>query len=145
MDIQSRFWKKVTHSDDGCWEWTATKINTGYGHFRVGNRLVLAHRAAWELAIGPIPEGMVIDHICSNRACVRLDHLRVVTPTENAQRGDDHYNKRKGFCKQGHELTPENTGSYRTSRYCKTCRREWSKGYRKASRESRLPTPRATA
>ncbi len=145
MNIQERFFSKVSVGD-GCWEWTGSKMAYGYGNMRDANGKVrLAHRLAWELQVGPVPDGLFIDHICGNRSCVRLDHLRLVTAKENAPRGAEHYNSRKNRCKNGHEFTPENTGSYRTSRYCRTCRSEWAKGYRKVSHESRTPTPRATA
>ncbi len=118
----------------GCWEWKGSKLATGYGNFRIEGSIQLAHRVAWELQVGPIPEGHVIDHVCANRSCVRLDHLRVVTYKENARRGEEHYNALKTHCKNGHEFTPENTGRYSTSRYCRTCRNEWQKGYRRATR-----------
>ena len=67
-----------------CWQWTMSRTGGGYGKKWVGDRFVLAHRAMWEKLRGPIPDGMLIDHVCRNRACCNPDHLRVVTPKQNA-------------------------------------------------------------
>ena len=71
-----------------CWSdcivWTGGTIG-GYGRLRVNGRMVYAHRYAWERERGPIPDGMVIDHVCHERSCVNVDHLRLATPQENQQ------------------------------------------------------------
>lgn len=82
---EERFWSKVSKSTpDSCWEWVGSKSN-GYGQVRIGGRLRFAHRVSWELANGPIPDGLVIDHRCVNPACVNPRHLRVVTVSQNGQ------------------------------------------------------------
>ena len=63
--------------------WTAGRVPSGYGTMRVGERTVPAHRWAWEQSHGPIPDGAFVDHICHNRACVNVDHLRLATPQQN--------------------------------------------------------------
>lgn len=84
--LEQRFWRKVNKdARNGCWEWTASKNPKGYGHFSHKGRLLAAHRVSWELANGPIPEGMVIDHRCANKSCVNPDHLRVITNAQNQQ------------------------------------------------------------
>ena len=65
MRNSSRFWAKVDKSDE-CWEWTGIRGQNGYGHFRVGKEMVGAHRFAWTLENGPIPEGMSVLHRCDN-------------------------------------------------------------------------------
>lgn len=87
---EDRFWAKVQKTET-CWLWTAAKNGPGYGQFGLGTRedgLVFAHRFAYELVVGPIPEGLVIDHLCRTPACVRPDHLEPVTMRENMRRGD---------------------------------------------------------
>jgi len=79
----------------GCWGWTGakTKAENGYGQFRGGEgqgrrrKRVVAHRFAYELAVGPVPHGLVLDHVCRNRLCVNPDHLEPVTMRENTARG----------------------------------------------------------
>ena len=67
-----------------CLIWTGAKDNTGYGRLQVNGRLATAHRYAYEEAHGPIPDGMVIDHICHKRTCVNVDHLRLATRQQNS-------------------------------------------------------------
>lgn len=78
------FWPKVNKTD-GCWEWTAAKDVKGYGQFKRGGAMRLAHRIAYEWSHGSIPAGMLIDHMCHNRACVNPAHLRLANDSRNAQ------------------------------------------------------------
>lgn len=83
--LAGRFWAKV-RTGDGCWLWTGALDNGGYGKIGAGGdrgRTLCAHRVAWELARGPIPDGLEIDHTCHVRRCVRPDHLRTVTHKQN--------------------------------------------------------------
>lgn len=73
-----------TVPDGDCLAWTGRLDDAGYGELRVEGRMVYAHRYAWEQEHGPIPDGLFIDHRCWNTACVRVDHLRLATPTQNA-------------------------------------------------------------
>src|SRR5690554_1231498 len=84
---ERRFWVKVGLPDPetGCMEWTASKPR-GYGNFGLNGQVLRAHRISYSLCVGPIPQGLEIDHLCRNRSCVRPDHLEAVTHSENMRR-----------------------------------------------------------
>lgn len=79
-----RFWEKVEKTET-CWNWTAALTGMGYSQFWYAGKVRPAHRYSYELAKGPIPEGMVIDHICHNPACVNPEHLRATTHKQNME------------------------------------------------------------
>jgi hypothetical protein len=84
--IEERFWdSRNIDFSESCWRWLRATDHHGYGHLTVGGKRVIAHRLAYELANGPIPTGMSIDHICHNTSCVQPDHLRVVTHKQNME------------------------------------------------------------
>lgn len=114
------FWAKVKKTDL-CWLWMGARNQKGYGLYSAPNTAA-AHRVAYELLVGPIPEGLVLDHLCRNVRCVNPDHLEPVTIRENTARGLPP--RAATHCKRGHELTPENTRwrSDRPTRECLTCR-----------------------
>lgn len=110
MTLEERFWAKVDKDGpNGCWLWTASTNLQGYGQFFDG-KTVLAHRFAYERLVGPIPEGLVTDHLCRTPLCVNPAHLEPVTQRENMLRGETVIaaNARKTHCKRGHPLSGEN-------------------------------------
>lgn len=118
--ILDRFFAKVDAEGD-CWEWTANKDKDGYGKFRDGDKHYRAHRFVYEQMVGPIPDGLVIDHLCKNTSCVNPDHIEPVTWAENLHRGASIQAKhaRRRTCPRGHEYdATQGNGKYRK---CRTC------------------------
>jgi hypothetical protein len=118
-----RFWAKVNKTDT-CWLWTACKDIGGYGNY-YNQR---AHRVAYEVLVGPIPDGMVLDHLCCVRACVNPEHLRVCTHVENVLAphsvSPTAINQRKTHCYRGHPYTEETLMVKPDGRReCRICRR----------------------
>src|SRR4051812_47418489 len=85
-EAAQRIARRTRAADTGCIEWTAATNGSGYGTVSIDKQYVYVHRLAWWLRHGPIPSGMVVDHLCHNRACVNTDHLEVVTPKVNGSR-----------------------------------------------------------
>lgn len=116
-----------------CWNWTGCLDKDGYGQFKVEGSVRRAHRVAYSVANGPIPDGLVIDHLCRNRACVNADHLEPVTNLENIKRGDGAGGgpgrPPATACKYGHEFTAENSMPVKNGKRCRTCHRAYHRDY----------------
>lgn len=143
---EDRFWAYVAFGE-GCWEWTGARNPTGYGHSGIKRieRSGYAHRLAYTLVVGPIPEGMTLDHLCRNRGCVRPGHLEAVTHRENVLRSPiapAAINARKTHCPKGHPYAGYNLMVMRSGRACRTCRNEQARRYY-AKRRARLLLRRA--
>jgi len=122
-DDRARFESKIGSRED-CWIWIGALDGHGYGDFRTCGKWIGAHRFSYELYVGPIPKGLVIDHLCRNPRCVNPEHLEPVTMAENTARGigQSARNSAKTHCIHGHEFSPENTGrDGRGRRICKAC------------------------
>lgn len=125
-DPEVEFAKRIGAPDaDGCLPWQGQIATNGYGRFARNGTTVPAHRYAYEREHGRVPEGMELDHLCRNRACVNSAHLEPVSHRENTMRGQTvtAANARKTHCIHGHEFTPENTYiQSRGGRGCRACR-----------------------
>lgn len=138
--LPERFMEKVEEHDSGCWLWTGQLQPNGYARFMVGSRSdgsprkVLAHRWAYEHFIGPIPEGMTIDHVrdrgCRHRNCVNPEHLEAVPHAVNLLRGDTTAarNAAKTHCPAGHPYEGDNLVVNRKGqRTCRACHQQKSR------------------
>ena len=125
LPMPSRFWSRV-EKGPSCWNWTGGLCSAGYGSISIGGKSRLAHRIAWELERGPIPDGLEIDHLCRNRRCVLVEHMELVTRRVNQIRGMgvSGIAARKTACVHGHAFTAENTRITPDGRRsCRTCGR----------------------
>ena len=142
-DLERFAEKYEVDSDTGCWNWMAGIQPNGYGGFAMLTPTSgkwdkqLAHRISYELHIGPIPEGLTIDHLCRRRHCVNPEHLEAVTQAENVYRGEGiaARNMAKTHCKYGHPFDEENTLFYKGWRLCRLCRRRLVREYRQRLRD----------
>jgi HNH endonuclease len=128
------FWAKVEITET-CWVWTASRYPTGYGHLKFFGKNAYSHRIAYQMLVGPIPEGLTLDHLCRNRICCNPDHLEAVSQRVNALRGQTvaAANAAKTHCPQGHEFLPTNTyvpPKKPHARDCLECRRAAARRYR---------------
>lgn len=130
--LPDRFWSKVRVEDGGCWQWTAALNPDGYGRIRLRRDWSpLAHRALWELLIGPVTYPEELDHLCKNRGCVNPQHLEKVQHAENVRRGRGGENwAEKTHCPQGHPYDDQNTRRYKGSRVCRKCSTDRARAYR---------------
>lgn len=144
-----RFRAKILPADsEGCRLWRGAMYPSGYGCFLFNGSNTGAHRASYEMHVGPIPEGLEIDHVChtrdtlcrggvtcKHRRCVTPEHLEPVTQAENNRRGRSPAAEhgRKTHCVNNHPFTEENTYNHNGKRTCKTCRRasDTKRGWRR--------------
>lgn len=121
--------KRITVDENDCWIWTGHILVNGYGTGN-GGRI---HRVVYELLIGKIPDGLVIDHLCRVRACCNPKHLEPVTAQENVLRGEGlaAINSAKIYCDSGHSLSGSNLYIKPNGcRNCRECRRISNRKYR---------------
>jgi len=140
--VPADFWARVEQSDNGCWTWKL-KPQKGYGRYKSGGAYYTAHRFIYEMVVGPIPEGMQVDHVCHSldptceggyclhRMCVNPMHLEAVSSHENARRAVEM--NRSESCPQGH---PYNLANIRFTskgvRFCRACQRASAQARRAA-------------
>ena len=145
--VEQRFLSKVEKVESGCWQWKASAGPTGYGHFSMrhpngGWEMRIAHRVSYELFVGPIPEGLELDHLCKNRGCVNPTHLEPVTRKENCRRGGGPTGDRarQTHCKRGHLLEGDNLRIRKQGwRNCRTCDDMWNALASEKRKAARVP------
>jgi hypothetical protein len=133
--LPERFWSRVAaEPNSGCWLWVGAIANTGYGTYAVSGpppsykTTVLAHRHIYLTLVGPIPDGLQLDHLCRTRCCVNPAHLEPVTQAENIRRGESPSGRhaRVTHCPFGHAYEGKNIMVVRkkdgtTNRRCAAC------------------------
>jgi hypothetical protein len=127
LGMWDRFCESIQLNDlTGCWLWKASMTHQGYGSFHWKGKGRVAHRWSYEFFRGPIPTGLVLDHLCRCKSCVNPFHLEAVTNRENILRGTapPAKNARVTHCPRGHEYGPYVPGKGRT---CKNCARDRNK------------------
>lgn len=137
---QSPFEKAMSRVDkqpDGCWLYTGALMADGYARVKdtSTDHALLVHRVVYEQLVGPIPDGLVLDHLCRVRNCVNPKHLEPVTGAENIRRGVRARLGERTRCAEGHELTPENTAFQRRptqsgvtmTPLCRTCKNAYER------------------
>ena len=127
-DMREAFNLRVDKSagPDECWVWIGSRNTAGYGRMNYNCKHHAAHRLSWEFHVGPIPEGLVIDHLCRNTSCVNPNHLEPVTDRVNILRGTAPTAEaaRKTHCPKGHAYEGDNLKTYKTYRMCATCKKD---------------------
>lgn len=119
----ARFYNGFDVDENECWIWQKQLSPDGYGRFKVNGEQIYAHIYSYNLFIGPVPDGLELDHRCRVHSCVNPDHLEAVTHRENTLRGTGPtaVNARKTHCDHGHEFTVENTRIAKGKRHCRAC------------------------
>jgi hypothetical protein len=134
LPLLDRLMARVRVDPDGCWIWTGNQSDDGYGRIGISHNVsVRAHRAVYRELVGPIPDGLVIDHLCRVLLCVNPEHLDVVDSVENSRRGNgpQAHALRTNRCIRGHEFTEVNTVIRKNgSRACRVCLRVRDQAYR---------------
>lgn len=134
----------------GCWLWLGAVVESGYGQIDVQGKFVRAHRAVYEVLVGPIPVGAYLLHRCDVPSCVNPSHLYAGDQKRNIQDAIERgrfragwHNAEKTHCNRGHELNEENTGyNAKRHRFCKACHCATVKRYQRRQKEAsiaRLP------
>lgn len=126
---------------EGCWLWQGYIMPNGYGYGNYLGTRDYAHRHAYRIWRGAIPDQLTIDHLCKTRHCVNPEHMEIVTRGENCLRGDSlaAKNARKTHCQHGHAFDGENLIVRKNGqRWCKECNRRWHQNYYHAYRKHQV-------
>lgn len=134
-DPVARFEERIVKDENGCWIWHGKISTAGRAIFKVNARTVFVHRWAYEHYRGPIPDGLVLDHLCKKHSCVNPYHLEAVTVLENNKRARTH-------CFKGHPYDDKNTILRKDGRrLCRICANQRDAKYRRQSLEKQVTMP----
>lgn len=137
--LPERFWVKARRDgESGCWLWTGA--GDRYGRFYLNGRLRLAYQVAYEILVGPVPDGLELDHLCRTTKCVNPGHLEPVTHQENCARADIGAKFRnRTHCPAGHAYDEQNTIVRRDgTRQCRSCKNASAREYKRKRKEAGL-------
>ena len=136
--LDERFWSKVDRSSGlfTCWTFNGARNADDYGAFRFEGATRLAHRVSYMVLVGPIPDGLELDHLCRNHSCVNPAHLEPVTGKENVHRGL--HGVLATHCPQGHAYEEADTYVHMRRRYCRICHRQTIARFRARSKARQL-------
>ena len=135
--LRARILERSVEIDCGyitpCWISDRADRGTGYTCMKVAGKVRDTHRVSYEAFVGPVPDGLVLDHLCRERTCCNPDHLEPVTRWENTLRGENIMAQlaRRTQCRQGHPLS---TDPAQRKRGCRECRRAWDRAYSRRTR-----------
>lgn len=131
-DVLGRLSAAITTNDQGCWLWTKSRTEDGYGQISVKRMMIRCHQVAYHLYVGPVPAGLQLDHLCRNRACCNPWHLEPVTPGINSRRGlRSRWKSTITRCPQDHPYDEINTYVHPVTghRTCRRCRADRQRRY----------------
>ena len=133
-ELQKHFNVKFKRGPGGCWLWQGKLKTGGYG----------PHRRAWEIAVGPIPDDLTIDHTCEVKNCCNPTHLRLLTRSENVLASKRmRHKRRQTLCMRGHPLTPSSRKGWRICRICNRAKNAEGKARREQqARDAEKPLRR---
>jgi hypothetical protein len=136
--LTDSFWDRVSpEPNSGCWLWTGVTSWSGYARLMIRGKWKYVHRLAYEYFVGPIGEGLQVDHLCRVRRCVNPKHMEIVTNRDNGLRGVGlaAVNSRKTACPRGHpyDIVRANRGT----RACRTCKNIFGRASKKKMRAQR--------
>lgn len=136
---------EIIEDEQGCWIWQRARSSDGYGSVNRKGQPSGAHCFYYLDLVGPIPDGLELDHLCHVKPCVNPGHLEPVTHRENVRRHYAHAPKKPigTHCTKGHEFTPENTYETATQRFCRICKRDLRKRRTEAERAAGWPAYQA--